>query len=440
VASVQADVVVIGAGASGLAALKELDRAGTRVVCLEARDRIGGRIFTIRDPLCPIPIELGAEFIHGRPPEIWDIIKSSRLTAYDCAERAVQLKNGKPKKDQDAWESVNRVMSDMQTAASEAEDQSFGSFLEHATYSEDTKRLAVSYVEGFNAARKEVIGIASLAQDARAAHEIGGDRSFRILNGYDSVVLHLLNGIGEIETKLRLNSIVEGIEWKRGAATVHFRSAFTGEGQAIRTRRVIVTIPLGVLQMNPDTPGAIRFEPEPLETLSAARALRFGHVVRLVLRFREAFWASNPDLSDAGFLFSDERLFPTWWTSLPVRAPVITGWSAGPHADELLGHSRSAVVSEAIATLARITGCARECLGGLLEAAYSHGWDEDPYARGAYSYMPAGALAARKRLAEPVADTLYFAGEATNLNGHSSTVHGAVASGKRAVRQCVGLL
>lgn len=171
--------------------------------------------------------------------------------------------------------------------------------------------------------------------------------------------------------------------------------------------------------------------------MSAARALRFGHVLRLVLRFREAFWESNRDISAAGFLFSDERLFPTWWTPLPVHAPMLTGWSAGPHADELLGQSRSVVVSEAIATLARVTGRARERLNGLVEAAYAHGWDEDPFALGAYSYVPAGALAARKRLAEPVAETLYFAGEAANLNGHSGTVHGAIASGKRAALQCI---
>jgi monoamine oxidase len=408
-----------------------------QALCIEARDRIGGRVLTIRDPLSPVPIELGAEFVHGRPPEIWDIIRAGRLTAYDCAGKAVRLKNGRPKNDQDAWESVDRVMSDMQTAAKEDEDQTFASFLERSPHPEEAKRLAGSYVEGFNAARKEVIGIASLAEDARAADEIDGDHSFRILNGYESVILHLFNGIGEIGTKLLLNSIVERVEWKRGAAIVHFRSALTGEVDKVRARRVIITIPLGVLQMSCDTAGSIRFEPEPVEHLSAARALRFGQVVRLVLRFREAFWESNREISDAGFLLSDERLFPTWWTSLPVHAPVITGWSAGPDADELLGQSRSAVVSEAIATLARITGCARERLSGLLQAAYAHGWDEDPFARGAYSYVPAGALASRRRLAEPVADTFYFAGEATSLDGHGGTVHGAIASGKRAARQCI---
>jgi monoamine oxidase len=437
VARVEADVVVIGAGAAGVAAVRELDAAGTRVLCLEARDRVGGRVLTIRDPMSPTPIELGAEFVHGRSPEIWEIIRSGRLTAYDCADKAVHFKQGRPESHHDAWETVDRLMSDMQTAASAGEDQTFASFLAQSRHSENAKRLAASYVEGFNAARKEVIGIASLAEDARAAAQIDGDRSFRILNGYNSVILNFLNGISETGSKLALNSIVEEIQWREGAAAVHFRSAVMGEAQTVRTRRVIVTIPLGVLQMSSGTPGVIRFEPEPIEILTAARALRFGHVVRLVLRFREPFWENSAAMADAGFLFSDERLFPTWWTSLPVHAPVLTGWSAGPHADELLGQSRSVVVSAALSTLAHMTGCARECLNGLLEAAYSHGWDEDPFALGAYSYVPAGALDARKRLAEPVAGTLYFAGEATNLDGHSGTVHGAIASGKRAARQCI---
>jgi monoamine oxidase len=437
VPSIDVDVVVIGAGAAGLAALAELEGTGMRALCFEARDRIGGRVFTMRDPLCPIPIELGAEFVHGRPPEIWDIIKSGRLTAYDCVEQAVHLKDGKPKSDRDAWESVDRVMTDMQRSASEHEDQTFADFLAQSPYPEEAKRLVTSYVEGFNAARKEVVGIASLAEDARAADEIDGDRSFRILNGYDSVLAQLLNSIGGSETKLRLNSIVDRIEWKRGGATLHARSALTGAVETIRSRRVIITAPLGVLQGMANSPGSIRFEPEPSGVLSAARALRFGHVIRLVLRFREAFWETNREISRPGFLFSDERLFPTWWTSLPVHAPVLTGWSAGPHADELLGKPQSTVISEAIATLARITACPRERLTSLLEAAYSHDWHGDPFARGAYSYVPAGALAARKMLAEPVAETLYFAGEATNLDGHSATVHGAIASGKRAARQCI---
>jgi len=100
-----------------------------------------------------------------------------------------------------------------------------------------------------------------------------------------------------------------------------------------------------------------------------------------------------------------------------------------------LPRPRLEIIGKAVADLSRIMGLRQDRLSGLLENAYFHDWHADPYARGAYSYVPVGALGARERLAKPVEDTLYFAGEATELNGHSATVHGAIASGKRAARQ-----
>ncbi len=218
------DVIVVGAGAAGLAAFEELRRGGCKVLCVEAKGRIGGRIFTVHDPLSTIPIELGAEFIHGRPPEIWDILNSHGLAAYDCAEKAIHIEDGKVQKDGDAWQLIGRVMDDMQKSAAKGKDRSFASFLEQSSHSENAKRLAASYVEGFNAARKEIIGIASLAEDAAAADKIDGDRSFRMKNGYDSLAIHLLNARDE----LRMNCVVERVDWQTGAATIHARSRLTG--------------------------------------------------------------------------------------------------------------------------------------------------------------------------------------------------------------------
>src|SRR5438105_1616414 len=82
----KADVIVIGAGAAGMAAARELSRASTNVVIVEARDRLGGRIHTLRDPGFPLPVELGAEFVHGRPRESWEIIRAADLIAYDVTD------------------------------------------------------------------------------------------------------------------------------------------------------------------------------------------------------------------------------------------------------------------------------------------------------------------------------------------------------------------
>jgi monoamine oxidase len=428
--SFDCDVAIVGAGAAGLAALRELDRAGVNALCFEARQRIGGRILTVHDPLSPLPIELGAEFIHGRPPEIWNIVAAAPLIAYDCGDNAVRLKSGELQ-DEHAWDAIERIMADMRIAARQGPDQSFAEFLANAVHTAEAKQWAAGYVEGFNAARQEIVGIASLAQDAAASDEIGGDRVFRLANGYQSVPFYLLAGVREPSRKLHLNSIVESIAWQPGAASVHIRHALTGRLKTIRCRRVVITVPLGVLQAQ----DAIHFAPEPGEVLTAARRLAVGQVMRIVLRFQEAFWEENELLSLAGFLLSDESVFPTWWTPLAVRAPLITAWSAGPRADTLLGQPQAYVVAQALDALTRITHADPARVANLLEAAYLHDWHADPFARGAYSYAPAHALPARATLATPVAATLYFAGEATELGGHSATVHGAIASGQRAAQQ-----
>jgi monoamine oxidase len=429
------DVIVVGAGAAGLAAFAELDRAGCRVLCLDARDRIGGRILTIRDPLAPLPIELGAEFIHGRPSEIWQVVRSAPLAVYDCADSSVRVRDGVVQGEGDAWESVTRLMKEMREEVGRGREESFSSFLDRSDYPSATKELSASFVEGFNAARKEIIGIASLAQDEESAERIDSDRSFRLLSGYDSVPLHILRGNGNTEPNLRLNTILTKVEWRDRWVNLSTSSALTGDVGRVSATRVIITVPLGVLQAAPGTPGAISWDPFPEQILKAASRLAFGQVVRIVLRFTRAFWEDSSDFADAGFFFSNEGVFPTWWTTLAARAPILTGWSAGSHADTLLGRSSAEVVAQALASLARILNTTSERIGNSLECAYLHDWHADPFSRGAYSYVPAGALPDREKLAEPVGDTLYFAGEAIELNGHSATVHGAIASGIRAAKQ-----
>lgn len=429
------EVLIVGVGAAGLAALGELDRAGVDVLCLEARDRIGGRILTVRDPLSPVPIELGAEFIHGRPEEIWNVVRAGNLAVYDVTDHAVHFAKGKVESREEAWLLVGQVNEDIRKAAMNGPDQSFADFIAHSNHSVEAERLATNFVEGFNAARKEVVGIASLAKDMDAADKIDGDSSFRLFSGYDAVPKYLLDGVQRSHAKVRFNAVVDGIEWRRGFVTVRVRSAATGAASSLSARQVIVTVPLGVLQA-----GSIQFKPEPVEILSAARRLAFGHVIRIVLRFREAVWERHEELADAGFFLSDQSVFPTWWTTLALRAPIITGWSAGPSADPLLGQPRDAVLSQALHSLANIVGVSEHELDESLERFHFHDWHADPFAFGAYSYVPVNELPAREILAVPVEKTLFFSGEATELNGHSATVHGAIASGIRAARQVLDTL
>jgi monoamine oxidase len=405
--AVNLDVLIIGAGAAGLAATRELERAGKRVLCVEARDRIGGRILTGHDPLVPVAIEFGAEFVHGRPEEIFELIAKAGLNAFELDGRMVG--GGDP----------FRVMEDIKLFAG-TRDQTLLEFLHERDYTDEEKHAAIAFIEGFEAAHADRIGIAGLAEEEQAADRIEGHRSFRILNGYHSLMLTL--GVPGVQLK----SVVESVEWRRGHATIHVRSATTQEFETIDAGRVLITVPLGVLQA-----GSIRFEPEPGEILHAARALAFGDAFRVTLRFERPFWQDKAEFSGADFILADEPLFPTWWTTLPLETSVITGWSAGPKAEPLLGKTRLEIIRDATASLQRITGVP---MPPLIDAWF-HDWSADPFSRGAYSYVPAGALSARARLAEPVEDTLYFAGEATDLIGYGGTVHGAIASGRRAAAQ-----
>lgn len=415
-------MLIIGAGVAGLAALAHLESAGVSAICVEARDRIGGRIHTVHDPLSPLPIELGAEFIHGRPPELWDIVREAALPVYDGTDASLHLKDGDVEERLDSWDFVDKILDDLQTAAANGPDMSFRQFLDGTAYPEAAKQSATGYVEGFNAAKAEIIGIHALAEETKAAAQIDGDRVFRFFQGYDSIPRHLLRS----SELLMLNHVVESVAWQRGSVSTKVR----GLERSIQTRRMIVTVPLGVLQA-----GDIAFEPEPAAILQAANRLRFGHVVRVVLRFQKPFWESKPEFAGAGFLLSQQPVFPTWWTTLAARSANITGWSAGAKAEPLLNQPRADVLKQALYSLASITGFAPGTVQENLAAAYLHDWHTDPFARGAYSYVPAGALDGRRALAEPVEDTLYFAGEATAQNGHSATVHGAIASGIRAARQ-----
>jgi monoamine oxidase len=199
--------------------------------------------------------------------------------------------------------------------------------------------------------------------------------------------------------------------------------------------RAIVTVPLGVLQAPADAEAGIRFDPDPPSLAAARTAVIMGHAIRITLRFREPVWERRGVLEGGGFLQTSAEWIPTWWTALPVHAPVITGWMAGSAADRALTQRPTEWLDRALRTLARALRTDETTLAGELEAWHAHNWSADPFARGAYSYLRTGGTDDRREWSEPVEDTLYFAGEAVNGEGHAGTVHGAMATGERAAER-----
>lgn len=423
------EVAIIGAGVAGLAAAAALRREGVEVCCLEATSRIGGRIWTVHDPMAPLPIELGAEFVHGRPPESWDLIRNAGLAAYEHTSTVLHIDDGKVLTEKTAGEFADHVLSQMGKSR-RSRDESFDSYLQRSKQPAALKEWARIHIEGFNAARQELISAASLVEDADAAHKIGGGRAFRIVAGYDSLVGALLRSVPGYLDVIHLNSMVKQVNWRKGFVEVLQESTLDCQPARLRCRQLIVTVPLGVLQALHPSPGAIAFNPEPRAILQAAGALQFGQVYRVTFRFPNAFWEEREQFKGAGFLVSRDERFFTWWTTHPVISPLLTGWMAGSAADRLRSADETHILAAALESLGRILG--RKV--PRPEAAYFHNWRTDPFFRGAYSYVPVAALPAREVLARPVEGTLFFAGEATELKGHSATVHGAIASGVRAAQ------
>ena len=431
------DVLIIGAGMAGLAAARELGRAGLTVRVLEARDRIGGRVWTAREGAAPMPVELGAEFIHGRPPETWRIVRAAKLAAYEIAGQVWGSQGGTLVPADELWDESDAILERMESWT--GPDQTFQEFLESQCQdiSPHAQQRATSYVEGFNAAVAARVSIHALASERRAAATIEGDRSFRILSGYDTVAGWLRAGLEPDQVELHLNTVVTALNWRPGAVEAVARSPAGHELGPFRATCALITLPLGVLQAPPEAPGAVRFAPELDQKRAALGQLVMGPAVKIGLRFRSPLWERDPRLSDMSFLLSHDAAVPTWWSLYPVQAPLLIGWAAGTAAERLALRGDTFVVEQAIGSLAQALGVERRLVEAELEAWYFHDWQADPFARGAYSYVLAGGLEARAVLARPVADTLFFAGEATNSDGHTATVHGAIASGLRAAREVI---
>jgi monoamine oxidase len=414
------DALVIGGGMAGLTAARRLTEAGLSIILLEARDRLGGRVYT--HPTSDFPVELGAEFVHGRPEEILGL-------AAEAGIAIVPVEGQYRRKSSDgSWVNAGRLMSKVdqlfEKMPAQEPDQSFQHYLESSNANDEVKQQSLRYVEGFHAADPSKVSVHSLIRDTHAEEAIDGDRQFRIPGGYDALVRAMAERIERKRCEIVLSCAVKEIDWRSGEAVVRSASA------EFHAPRAIITVPLGVLKSN-----EIVFSPSLPEKQNAVKLLEMGPVLRVVLCFRTKFWEQEPEMANLSFLFTDHPGFPTWWTSNPLPYPTLIGWAAGHHALALRGKSHDEVVHTAVQSLAEIMEMDTAQIQSQMVVAFVHDWQDDVFSCGAYSYTCVGGIDAARTLAAPVAETLYFAGEATNSEGYGGTVHGAIATANRAAHE-----
>ena len=426
------DVLILGAGMAGLVAARALAERNLRVCVLEARNRVGGRILSQRVEGGGT-VELGAEFIHGRAPELWALIDEAGASTTERDGSMLREQPGQGLTNDDP-EDVSMFEPLEKLEDFSGDDQTFAEWLAASDVDQHLRPALTAYVEGFNAADAQRISVHSLGAQQKAEDTTEGDRSWHLLGGYAQLAGYLAARVQELGGDLRLGSEVLSLRWTPCNVSVH---TTLGDFSA---RQCIVTLPLGVLQQV-NQPSGLRIDPEP-RAIAHARRLAMGHASRFTMVFRTPWWETSSLLDkDAlramSFLFTSKRMPPVWWTSRPESEtlPTLTGWAGGPRASALQAKSAEELGAEACATLAEIFSLDEDTVRSSLVATYTHDWSTDPFSRGAYSYVPSGAMDASAAMAQPEAETLFFAGEHTDVTANWGTVQAAILSGLRAATQ-----
>ncbi|MCC6211272.1 MAG: FAD-dependent oxidoreductase, partial [Burkholderiales bacterium] len=328
------DVVVIGAGAAGLAAADALARAGRSVLVLEARERVGGRCWTRSMPGMDAPVEVGAEFIHGQAKATYTLLRRAKIAAVKSvrAQRGFDGRRLRPIRSfAEAQRAVRGALLD--------EDVSFERFLASRRLPAKTKTFARSMVEGFDAADPRLVSARSIIEEWSEGGALDALHP-RPAGGYGAPMDWLAASLIARKAKLQLGAIVREVRWRRGKVAVRLESK--GKPFTARARRAIVSLPLGVLHS-----GSVRFSPP----LSAKRRplgkLASGPVIRVAMRFHDPVWEQRAP--GVAFFHTPGAAFPTFWTPLPLRAPLLTAWAGGPKAARMTGLSQRALVAKALA-------------------------------------------------------------------------------------------
>lgn len=401
--SVPTDVAIVGAGAAGLAAARSLREHGVDILLLEARGRVGGRAYTLRTSDGAFPIELGAEFIHGKAPATMDLMRE-----YGQQVVGTDFSSGP-----DIWDATDRVLQRVDVHGADTSVDAFLNGVETPDAA-DARML----IEGFDAAIASDASIIAIAKEWRSD---ANDTQGRPADGYGVLMDRLAQHAGD---RLWTHTFVQQIQWSDESVLID--AVRGGEPARVQAKHVIVTLPIGVLRED-----GMRFVPAlPPQKRQAIDAIGMGPVLKVLLEFRAPFWQRGFFPAPPG------GVFPTVWSRTPQPAPILAAWAGGDAVARLQTSVRDPIAA-AIETCERLFP--QTAVREQLVNAHCHDWQRDPCARGAYSYLRVNGGDARERLAEPVGGVLYFAGEATSPDD-AGTVGGALESGYRAAAQVLAAL
>ena len=401
-------------------AARELAKAGKKILIIEAGNCAGGRIHTIRDKGFSQPVEEGAEFMHGKLPVTTQLLKEAGISYTETSGKIYRYKNSKLEEQKDfiegnekMEEKIKGLPADMPVA--DFLKQYFG-WVEHA----EMRRSVTNFIEGYEAADAKRASVKAMQQDLME----DDIQQYRIEGGYVRLIDFLRDECEKAGCIFRMNEQVKDIYWSRGLVNIKTNNS------SFKCTKVLVAAPIGILQAEHRNISAIRFHPSLPQQYTAAKTVGSGKVIKVLLEFKERFWPA-----DAGFIFSEEPI-PTWWTQQPKDNKLLTGWLGGPNTEQYKRASDEALLTRALSSLSSIFDIT--LTKENMTAWHVANWQNYPFTKCAYSYATVGSDAAKKKLNEPVKETIYFAGEAVYEGNATGTVEAALDSALQMVKKILG--
>ncbi|MDN3581299.1 flavin monoamine oxidase family protein [Mucilaginibacter flavus] len=419
------DILILGAGAAGLMAARTLAKAGKKVIVIEARDRIGGRIHTVKHGPSQQTMELGAEFIHGDLPVTQCLLEEAGIAYPHASANMYKYENGEFTTDGPLVEHWDELIEKLNALE---QDITIDQFLQrefNADKYEGTRKMVRQYVSGYDNGDPAKASSFSLRKEWQA-EDMGAQ--YRIAGGYVSLVDYLADEIKQAGGQICLNENAKQIEWQQGRVMIT-----TKEGNAYKAKQVLIALPLGVLQAGIDQSASLSFKPTIPVYSDAIAAMGFGAVIKVLLEFDEAFWESK-ETEDMGYLFSEQEI-PTWWTQSPQQSNVLTGWLGGPPAEAKTDMANDELLTQSVQSLANIFKYNATELRKKLLSWKIVNWTADEFTLGSYAYDTIAASEARKIICQPLQDTIFFAGEYLYEGTAMGTVEAALTTGLRMAEQ-----
>jgi monoamine oxidase len=425
-----ADVIIIGAGISGIAAARLLKAKGYNVLILEARNRIGGRVWT--DNSLGMPLDLGASWIHGitnNPiKQLADQFDIKTLpTNYEA--RQIFDRNGTPlrgnadatlaERYQAVYERVKSIQE--QRLDDDLSDISWQTALTQALTKENFSSIELEELYFSLNTELEHEYAADLSELSLFNFDEGGalkSEDHLFAGGYKQIIDKLVVD-AKLTSNILLTQVVKSIDYSQSKGV-----KVTTDKNVFSALAVLVTLPLGVLKAN-----TVTFTPSlPQKKQNAIKKLGFGTLNKIYFQFPNCFWTEDDDNDLFNFISSVKGHWTEWLNIHHYnQQPVLLGFNAGKYGKDIESLSDKALISDGMQTLQKIYGKTIPDPKGYLITR----WNADPYSKGAYSFIGVGAsIKDYDELAQPVNNKLFFAGEATSSE-YAATVHGAFLSGER---------